>query len=878
MLRIREVLDQASFACSVISAKHGSGLPMNEVCGSERASNWAMRSPRTDPTAGMRSDLPSGTITFLFTDVEGSTRLLQDLGEATYAGELAEHRRVIREACDAQGGVEVDTQGDAFFVAFSSGQRALAAAAGITDGLSTGPIRVRIGIHTGAAHLSSEGYVGEDVHRAARIAAAGHGGQVLVSEQTAELLGSTDTLVSLGAHRLKDFEGPVRLYQLGDGSFPALKTIANTNLPTPASSFLGRDNELNEADALLRQTRLLTVHGPGGQGKTRFALELASRAREERFADYSDGVFSCFLASLRDPSLVLGTICQTLSVREEAGRSALEALSSHLKGKKLLLLLDNLEHLLACAGELSELLSTCPELTLLVTSRELLRINGELPYALPPLADEESVSLFCERALAEPSEPIRVLCERLDGLPLAIELAAARMTLLSPEQLLERLSQRLDLLKGRRDADPRQQTLRATIEWSYDLLSPEEQVLFARLSVFAGGCTLEAAEEVSEAELDTLESLVDKNLLRLNEGRFWMLETIRAYAGEALEGAGEEDDLVRRHAGWILRLAEESEDRLMGVDSGPWFDRLETEFDNVRAAVDWALVVDRILVLRLVSALWYFLAHHGHIAEPEQWLDKAWSDDTAVDVRLRALRAASAIANTTYDLPRLVDTSQRRLELARASGDRLHEAGALHMLASAAQYDGDHVRARHLFKEELALHREAGDELKASGVLGSLGLISHQEGDLQHARSLLEESLAVSQSLGSESDVAWALIGLGGVLADQGESDEARHHLRAALTITSRLGDLKDLFDVVLEISFLSIDERRAREAVVLAGVVDSLSETLRRPIHWSRARWLAMLDRGRAELGPSEFESSFSYGRSLERDEAVEYALRCLD
>jgi class 3 adenylate cyclase len=462
----------------------------------------------------MRSDLPSGTVTFLFTDVEGSTRLLHSLGAEGYAQELEEHRRLLREACVSEDGVEVDTQGDAFFFAFSSALAALSAAAFLTQALMAGPIRVRVGVHTGQPHLTTEGYVGEDVHRAARIAAAGHGGQVLVSEQTAQLFGSSDTLVSLGAHRLKDFEGPVTLYQLGEGSFPPLKTIANTNLPTPASSFLGRDNELFEADALLRQTRLLTVHGPGGQGKTRFALELARRAREERFSDYEDGVFSCFLASLRDPSLVLATICQTLSVPDEAGRSALESLSSHLQGKMLLLLLDNLEHLLACAVELSQLLSVCPELTLLVTSRELLRIDGELPYALPPLAYEESVSLFCERARAEPAEPIRLLCDRLEGLPLAIELAAARMTLLTPEQLLERLSQRLDLLKGGRDADPRQQTLRATIEWSYDLLSAAEQELFARLSVFIGGCTLEAAEEVAEAELDTLESLLDKSLLR----------------------------------------------------------------------------------------------------------------------------------------------------------------------------------------------------------------------------------------------------------------------------------------------------------------------------------------------------------------------------
>ncbi len=481
-------------------------------------------------------ELPSGTVTFLFTDVEGSTQLLHELGAGGYAEALAEHRLLIREACAAEGGIEVDTQGDAFFFAFPTAPGALAAASEMTDALASGPISVRVGLHTGTPLLTDEGYVGDDVHFAARAAAAGHGGQVILSSAAAEF--AETSLTDLGSHRLKDVAEPVSIYQLGEGSFPPLKTIANSNLPTPASSFLGREEELYEADLLLQATRLLTVSGPGGQGKTRFALELASRAREERFSDYRDGVFSCFLASLRDAALVLATIAQTLAVREQLGQSALDALASHLEGKRLLLLLDNAEHLLEVAPELSQLLERCAGLTLLCTSRELLRIKGELPYALPPLAEEEGVSLFCERARIEPSDPIRELCDRLEGLPLAIELAAARMAILSPQQLLERLSQRLDLLKGGRDADPRQQTLRATIEWSYDLLSPEEQSLFARLSVFAGGCTLEAAEEVAGADLDTLQSLVEKSLLRFTNERYWMLETIRDYAGERLDGDG----------------------------------------------------------------------------------------------------------------------------------------------------------------------------------------------------------------------------------------------------------------------------------------------------------------------------------------------------
>jgi len=299
-----------------------------------------------------------------------------------------------------------------------------------------------VGVHTGTPHRSPEGYVGVDVHRAARIAACGHGGQVVVSSATAgllEALGSETpalSLSSLGAHRLKDFDEPVSLYQLGEGTFPPLKTIANTNLPTPASSFLGREAHLLEAGDMLRKARFLTVAGTGGQGKTRFALELAHRTREERFSDYPDGVFACFLAPVRDPALVLTTLARTLSIAEQPGMTVQEALVAHLEGKRLLLMLDNLEHLLACAHELAELVALCPGVTLLVTSRELVNVEGERVYELPPLDEEEGVALFCERAHVEPSVTIGELCARLEGLPLAIELAAARLRLLSPEQLL----------------------------------------------------------------------------------------------------------------------------------------------------------------------------------------------------------------------------------------------------------------------------------------------------------------------------------------------------------------------------------------------------------------------------------------------------------
>ncbi|MGH3136204.1 MAG: ATP-binding protein, partial [Gaiellaceae bacterium] len=434
----------------------------------------------------MRSDLPSGTVTFLFTDVEGSTRLLHELGAEAYANALAEHRRAIREACARHDGTEVDTQGDAFFFAFPTAPGALSAAGDMTEALAAGVIQVRVGLHTGTPLLTEEGYVGDDVHFAARVAASGHGGQVLVSSSTATFLRPSGSepqalsLLDLGEHRLKDIEQAVSIFQLGNGSFPPLKTISNTNLPRPASSFVGREDELAEVlERIEAGTRLLTLTGPGGTGKTRLALEAAATL----VPAYTAGVFWVGLASLRDPALVSETIAQTLGAKD--------GLAEHIAERELLLLIDNLEQVIEAAPELSALLAACPNLALLVTSRELLRVSGEVEYAVPPLAEPEAVSLFCARSGLSPTEEISELCARLDSLPLAVELAAARTKALSPSQILERLSSRLDLLKGGRDADPRQQTLRATIEWSYELLTPEEQNLFARLSVFAGGCTLE---------------------------------------------------------------------------------------------------------------------------------------------------------------------------------------------------------------------------------------------------------------------------------------------------------------------------------------------------------------------------------------------------
>jgi len=403
---------------------------------------------------------------------------------------------------------------------------------------------------------------------------------------------------------VKDFAELVWIYQLGQERFPPLKTISNTNLPRPASSFVGREREAREVVSRFQdRARLLTLTGPGGSGKTRLAIEAAA----ELVPEFRNGVFWVGLAPLRDQALVTETVAQTVGAKD--------GLADYVGEREMLLLLDNFEQVVDAAPDLTPLLEACPNLRILVTSRELLRVRGEVEYAVQPLAEAEAVQLFCTRSGLEPDETIAELCRRLDDLPLAVELAAARTSVLSPAQILERLSQRLDLLKGGRDAETRQQTLRATIEWSHDLLNDKELELFSRLAVFAGGCTLEVAEEVAEADLDTLQSLVDKSLLRHTEERFWMLETIREYALECVEQSGEAEELRQRHAEYFLALAEEAEPHAREVDAA-WLNRLDREADNLRAALDWLGVSEETqLVLRLAGALNDFWGPKGYLAE-----------------------------------------------------------------------------------------------------------------------------------------------------------------------------------------------------------------------------------------------------------------------
>jgi predicted ATPase/class 3 adenylate cyclase len=479
---------------------------------------------------------PSGTVTLVFTDIEGSTVLMEEIGAEAYREALADHRRVVRKVFAARSGYEVDSAGDGFFYVFPSAAGAVAAVSEAIAGLAAGPLRIRVAVHTGEPVLDPPKYVGPDVHKAARIMQAGRGGQVLLSGATRELVAAD--VIDLGMHRLKDFPEPVSLFQLGETRFPPLRTVSNTNLPRPLSSFVGRDREVEEVVALVRDegARLVTLFGPGGTGKTRLAIEAAG----ELVGDFTAGVCWVGLAAVRHPLLVAESIAETLGTKQE--------LSVHIGERELLLLVDNLEQVIGSAPEFAALLQACPNLQVLVTSRELLRVEGEIVYSVPALLDWEAAELFCARARVDPDETVAELCRRLDNLPLALELAAARVSLLSPAEILQRLSQRLDLFRARRDADPRQETLQATIAWSHDLLAEGGQRLFGRLAVFRGGCTLDAAERVADADLDTMQSLLDKSLLRKARGRFWMLETIREYALEQLDGSGEGDLMRERHA------------------------------------------------------------------------------------------------------------------------------------------------------------------------------------------------------------------------------------------------------------------------------------------------------------------------------------------
>ena len=736
-------------------------------------------------------ELPTGTVTFLFTDVEGSTRLLEELGAEAFAGVLAEHRKVVREVSGSFGGVEVDTQGDAFFLAFARAPDALQAAAVVTERLGEGPVRLRMGVHTGTPLVTEEGYVGADVHRAARIAAAGHGGQVLVSVSTETLVETP--LRDLGEHRFKDLAAAERVFQLGDGVFPPLKSLQRSNLPVPATAFLGREAELSVVAAMLSEAgvRLVSLTGPGGTGKTRLALQAAAEVSDR----FPDGVFWVSLAPLRDPALVLPAVAAAVGVGEGTNGSPVDDLARGLAGRRLLVLVDNVEHLLpAAADAVDAFVAACPSVTTVVTSRERLQVPGERVYAVPPMSESDGEALFRSRAAVigvelGVSEELRTLCGRLDNLPLALELAAARTVVFSPAQLLDRLSQRLDLLRAGRGVDARQETLRATIAWSHDLLDADERTLFRRLSVFAGGCSYESAEQVAGADPDVLQSLLDKSLLRRRDSkgggsRFWMLETIREFAAEQLEAAGEADDVQRSFLEHYAAVAEACFDETL--HQGDDYDRLEEERENLRLALDAALSTDPELALELGRRLVPSWNQRGDYREGRERLAAALAraPDTPTPARAWALRAAARLAYQQSDLGAADSLASEALALFRELGHQRGAGSALNLLGGIAWERGDDGEARRLYEEAVATLSGPGHEQFQLDALGFLAnLVSFQEGDYAQSVTRQREIVARRRREGSNANLAMALGRLGFLEDLAGEREQARRSLEESVAL-----------------------------------------------------------------------------------------------
>ncbi len=855
----------------------------------------------------MMVERPTGTVTFLFTDIEGSTRLLHDLGDA-YSDALDQHRRLLRQAFERHQGYEVDTQGDAFFAAFERAQDAVRAAADAQVALNSHrwaeghEVRVRMGLHTCEASATREGYVGVGVHRGARICAAAHGGQVLLSHTTRDLLEEESPELrvrDLGRHRLKDLTQAQRLFQLAvdglDKAFPPLRTLENrpTNLPVQPTPLVGRESEVREICALLQRddVRLLTLTGPGGTGKTRLALQAAA----ERLDASPNGVFLVALAPIVDPRLVVPEVAQSLGINEAGGQS----LEAYLATKDLLLVLDNLEQVLPAAPQIADLLSRAPRVKIVATSREPLHLAGERVYPVPALglpdvhhlpepsalSQYESVALFIDRAQAvQPTfevtranaPAVAGICVRLDGLPLALELAAARISLLSPQAMLNRLSERLKLLTaGSRDLPARQQTLRNTLAWSYDLLDEPERMLFARLSTFAGGFTLDAAEIVCAAELQTLGSLIDKSLVRRDEERFVMLETIREYALELLTASGEGEDTRARHADFYLALAEEAFAERFTHEGGR-SEELEREHDNLRAAFDWFREADRKRSLQLAGALGWFWHVHSHFVEGRARLASALEGRSERDeVRARALAAVGEVAAWQADLTAARPAIEEAVSIWRELGREQDVALALHELGWGYFYANDDGAARRCMEESLELQRSFGDAFLVNRAQIGLAQVLVSMGELEIVERLAREALELAEQLGDLRSEHFAHHFLADCPLIRGDCATAEERYRRSLELAVELGDRVETAVEIQGLSMAAAGQSQPKRALRLAGAaaaeLDALGVDLSGMHFWSELHD-RYLGKARDELGAAG-ALVWEEGRRLDLDRAIEEA-----
>jgi predicted ATPase/class 3 adenylate cyclase len=867
-----------------------------------------------------RRRLPRGTVTFLFTDIEGSTRLAQELGPR-WQNILEGHNAVMRSSIRGEGGLDLRTEGDSFFAVFESAAAATSAAVRAQRGLAAGEgadaVRVRMGLHTGEGVPGGDEYVGVEVHRAARIAAAAHGGQVLVSGTTRGLIEHSlpegVSVRSLGRHRLKDLPHPEELHELViDGlliEFPPPRTLeVRTNLPTPLTSFVGRDRELSRIRELLGATRLLTLIGPGGSGKTRLAIEAAATM----LRTFPDGVFFVELAAILDPGLVHSTIARSMGVREEPTRSIQASVEDAVRDRGILLVLDNFEQILGAAPMVTDLLRAAPRLKVLVTSRAPLHVGGEQELPVPSLGlpdprglrageeirASEAVDLFAQRAAAvapafaltdQNVGVVADLCARLDGLPLAIELAASRAKLLSPSDMFDRIQHRLALLTGgARDRPARQRTLRETIAWSYDLLEPVEQRLFARLSTFIGGWMLEAAEAVANPDedvgldtLDVLGSLQDSSLIRSESvpggPRFDMLETIREFGRDVLAESGEEDRIRRRHLSYFLALAETGEPRLLGGDEG-WLDRLEREHDNLRAALRWVIQAGEAESgLRIVGALWRFWLMRGHLAEGRRWTDEVLAMPEAAARTVGRARGLSAEAGLAYwqrqPAAAVRGLYEESMAIAMELGDRGAEADAAYNLSFAHQLAGDLDGARELLRRAADLYRGPGDNLNLAFVNTALATVALRRGDREEARALFDEAYRTFRRVGHLWGVIQAAGGRAVLAIWNADFQRARRAALEALDANETLGHKLGISVAIQTLAMVAIHEGRPEVAVRLAGAVDRIREDAGGEAPPTAVGIDDPRDVARALLAEKRIDELFAEGRTMTIDEAVALA-----
>ena len=814
-------------------------------------------------------EAPTGTVTFLFTDIEGSTTRWEHHPDAMRTA-LARHDTLLRQIIPAHNGFVFKMVGDAVYAAFAIPADAVSAALAAQQAVvaeewgEVGPLRVRMALHTGAAQSRDDDYFGPTLNRVARVLSTGYGGQILLSLATLELardaLPTGASVKDLGEHALKDLLRPEHIFQLCildlPSEFPPLKSLTHQthNLPVQPTPFLGREQEVAAVCNLLHrpEVRLVTLTGPGGIGKTRLGLQVAAELADL----FADGVFLVPLAPVSDPKQVVPTSIQTLGISEAGGQPPLALLKTALKDKHMLLLLDNFEQVVDAAVVVAEVLTACPKLTMLVTSRVVLRVQAEREFALPPLSmpnlkrlpdlgalsQYESVALFIQRAQAVKADfavtntnapAVAAICARLDGLPLAIELAAARIKYFPPQALLSRLEQGLSVLSGgARDLPVRQQTLRGTIAWSYDLLTQEEQKLFRRLSIFVNGCTWEAVEVVCRAAgelegdvLDGLLSLVDKSLLRQEEStegepRFWMLQLLREFGREALAIAGETELTRQGHALYYLALAEEAEPELEQAQQAVWLDRLEAEYDNLRAALLWSLEHAKAETgLRLAGALRWFWMRRSHLSEGRTWLTSMLGLAEGVEpthLRAKALAAASGLAWLQGDYPAASAFGEESVTLCRALENKRELAFSLMWLACTASSQGDPKTASVLAEESVTFFRQVEDRWELALALNVQGNATHRLQDYSLARSCYEESLALSRALGDKWCEALSLGSLGVSAFVHTEYAQARPLLEEGVVLMRAQRDKRDLAFFLYYLGRLRRHEGNNQQAMAL--------------------------------------------------------------